>query len=98
MGQKSNWGRKADSKDSTRALVRVGELEASWGRSCVSTSFQSRQCCIRLAPRASVENQVRQEASSRQTRQCDMVGKKLAVAGLGSRSWVWVEVKIKGTH
>lgn len=34
-GWKPNWGRKTDSKDSTRALVRVGGLEASWGE-CVS--------------------------------------------------------------
>lgn len=36
VGRGSNWGRKTDSKkDSTRALVRVGGLEANWGE-CVS--------------------------------------------------------------
>ena len=67
-GWKSNWGGKTDSKDSTRTLVRAGGLEASWGE-CVSTGFQSRQCCISQAPRASVEKQVKQEVGQAVGRQ-----------------------------
>ena len=95
-GQKPNWGRKIDSKDSTRALVRVGglvgRLEASWGE-CVSTGFQSRQCCISQAPRASAEHEVRQEVGQGSA---TWMAEERPGAGPGSGSWEEVEVKTEG--
>lgn len=70
----------------------MGGLEASWGE-CVSTGFQSRQSCISQAPRASAENEVRQEV--RQGSATWMAGER-AGAGLGSGSWEEVEVKTEG--
>lgn len=55
--------------------------------------FQSRQCCIGQAPRASVENEVRQEVG--QGNATWMAGER-AGAGLGSGSWEEVEVKTEG--